>query len=262
MDLFSFSRLQRFDTCPRQFAYKYVLGLDDPSGPPAVLGKTIHKAIEHCLNGRSFEDAIVTAYIEEGDSTVDKTSVESMVNTALIYGLRGPTEQHFVLPLAEGIKLQGYIDLKPENVSVPTIVDWKTGFKFYRVLDTWQLPLYAAAVMEETGAKFVKGVLAFLRFNKTPYTLIGRNEVAQAKAWAIRTARDIQLRLELLAVLGTQEAFPAKPSPACQSCNWSYRCLSEEIKGGFIHENLSGFNGYPSKVFKDVGNKPCAGSNG
>ncbi|SPF55229.1 hypothetical protein SBF1_8080003 [Candidatus Desulfosporosinus infrequens] len=110
---------------------------DDPAGPPAVLGKTVHKANELCIKGISLDDAVVTAYLEEGDSTVDKSTVESMVKTALSYHYRGPVEQHFILQLTKGIKLQGYIDLIPTNGQIPTVVDWKTGFKLYKVLDTW-----------------------------------------------------------------------------------------------------------------------------
>jgi len=231
MELFSFSRLSLFRTCPKRWHYKYVLGLVDPSGAPAILGKTIHKANELCLNGHSFEDAVATAYMEEGDSTVERSTVEAMVRTALSYGYQGATEHHFIMPLAKGIRLQGYIDLIPDNAQVPTIVDWKTGFKLYKALDTWQLPLYAAAVIDQRGVDRVKGVLAFLRFKSTRTAMIGRKEAAQAKAWAVRAAEDIQQRLELLAILGPNEAFPDRPSPACRNCPWCYQCLREKEKG-------------------------------
>lgn len=228
MELFSFSRLNFFETCPRRFAYKYVLHLEDLAGPPAVLGKTVHKAIELCLNGRSLEDAVTTAFLEEGDDTVEKATVETMVKTALAYGYRGLAERHFVLPLTDKINLQGYIDLIPNRSRVPTVIDWKTGFKVYGVLHTWQLPLYAAAVMNETGAERVKGVLAFLRFRNTQFAFIGHEEALRAKAWAIRTAEEIQQRLELLSVLDLHEVFPARPTPACGNCLWSLMCLREE----------------------------------
>jgi len=228
MEIFSFSRLNLFDTCHRRFAYKYVERLADPPGLPAVLGKTIHKANELCLNGHPFEDAIITAYLEEGDSTVDRMTVESMVKTALNYGYSGPTEQHFLLQLTKNIRVQGYIDLQADNTSIPTIVDWKSGFNCYGVFDTWQLPLYAAAVMEQSGFKSIKGVYAFLRFKRTESALITQKEASQAKQWVIQTAQEIQSRLELLAVLEIPEAFPSRSSPACGNCPWSLSCLREE----------------------------------
>jgi len=227
MEIFSFSRLKIFDTCKRRFAYKYIEKLADPPGPPAILGKTVHKANELCLNGQSFEDAIITAYIEEGDSSVERTTVESMVKTALNYGYSGPTEQHFLLQLTKNIKVQGYIDLQVDNVSIPTIVDWKTGFNRYGVFNTWQLPLYAAAVMEQTGYQSIKGVYAFLRFKRIESALITQKEASQAKQWVIQTAQEIQARLELLTVLDIPEAFPPRPSPACGNCPWSLSCLRE-----------------------------------
>ncbi|KLU62327.1 PD-(D/E)XK nuclease superfamily protein [Peptococcaceae bacterium CEB3] len=228
MELFSFSRLSLFATCPRRFAYKYIEGLDDPPGPPAVFGKTVHKAIELCLHGYSFKDSVTIALLEKGDSTVDRATMKSMVKTALSYGLRGPTEQHFVLPLAAGIKLQGYIDFEGLSAPPPLIVDWKTGYKTYQVLDTWQLPLYAAAVMKKTGERTVKGVLAFLRFRRTQHAQITKEKASLAVSWAIQMAEEIQQRLDFLAVLEPHEAFPYRASPACGNCPWSLLCLREE----------------------------------
>lgn len=229
MDLFSFSRLTLYQSCPRRFYYKYVLELDDPAGFPAILGKTSHKAIELCYNGYFFEDAIVTAWLEESDMTVEADELRSLVQTALSYGLNGIPEKHFVLPLAQGINFQGYIDLLDYNREIPLIVDWKTGWNQYKVMDTWQLPLYAAAVMEETGAQMVQGMLAFLRFNRTESAVITRETASQAKAWAVRTAEEVQLRLDLLSGLEAREAFPSSPSPACRHCPWSYECLSWDL---------------------------------
>jgi CRISPR/Cas system-associated exonuclease Cas4 (RecB family) len=231
MELFSFSRLSLYHTCPKRWYYKYVVKLDDPAGAPAILGKTVHKAVELVLNGRSFDEAVLAAIANEGDSTVDKSIVESMTKTALAYGYKGSTEQHFVMVLAKGIRVQGYIDVIVYNGQIPTIVDWKSGFKLYKVLDSWQLPLYAAAVMEQRGIETVKGVLSFLRFNTTRTTLIGRKEASLAKAWAIQIAEEIQERLDLLAIFEPNEIFPAKPSPACRNCPWCVRCLMED-KGG------------------------------
>jgi hypothetical protein len=128
MELFSFSRLKLFATCPRRFALKYVEKQPDPPGPAAILGKTVHKAIELCLNGHWIEDAIATAYMEEADQTVEKAIVEEMVKAALSYlsfGAKGVTEQHFIMRLADKVKLQGYIDFRADG-QIPTLVDWKT----------------------------------------------------------------------------------------------------------------------------------------
>lgn len=231
MDLFSFSRLNLLDTCKRRFAYKYVEKLPDPPGSPAVLGKTVHRAYELYSNGYLFEDAIVTAYLEEGDSTVERSIVESMLTTAIGYKYTGTVEHHFIMQLTDKIKLQGYIDLHADNTSMSTIIDWKTGFKTYGVFDTWQLPLYAAAAMKKTGDKVIKGMYAFLRFKRIESGIITQKEASQAVQWAISTAEEVQSRLELLSVLTIPEVFPARPSPACGNCPWSLLCLRES-KGG------------------------------
>lgn len=231
MELFSFSRLSLFHTCPWRWHFKYVLGLDDPPGPAAIFGKTVHKAIELVLNGRSFDDAVVTAWLEESDMTVDAAEIRAMVQTALSYGPQGETERHFILPLTNEIKLQGYIDMLDTNRAMPLIADWKTGWKRYDACDTWQLPLYAAAVMEQTGAEAVHGMLVFLRFNDARHAIISKEAAAQAKDWAIKTAEEIQFRLDLLCVMEPHEAFPPKPSPECGNCPWSVLCLEEDTRG-------------------------------
>jgi len=128
---FSYSRLNLFQNCPRRFFYKYVLGWEDPAGLPAIFGKTVHKAIENYLNDCLFEEAIATAWITEADMSpaVIRAEIEQQVNTALSYSFTGEVEKHFVMELAEGIELQGYIDLSLEQGTFPrpAIVDWKTG---------------------------------------------------------------------------------------------------------------------------------------
>lgn len=234
MELFSFSRLNTFTSCPRRFYYKYILGWDDPVGLPAIFGKTVHKAIELYLNGRYFfDDAIVFAWIEEANmsSEIKKADVERQVRNALSYSFNGKVENHFVMQLGEGVKLQGYIDLAMSQGKYPrpAIVDWKTGRNVYEVLANWQIPLYAAHIMEKTEQPEVLGMLAFLRFNRIEKAIITREIAQQAKEWALKTARDIQERLDILPILTEEESlhqvFAAKPSWLCGYCPWSYQCL-------------------------------------
>ncbi len=229
MDTFSFSRLNTYETCPRRFYYKYVLGWEDPAGLPAIFGKTVHKAVEFCLNGHSFNDAVATAWIEEGnmDPGVDKAEVERQVNRALRLGFTGEVERHFVMELAPGIKLQGYIDLVVDG-HIPIIIDWKTGRKTNGVLANWQIPLYSAHVME-SGYNRVLGMLAFLRFNRIFKDILTPEIAQKAKNWAIGLAREIQHKLDLLPLLTETEilfkAFPDQTSWLCGYCPWSYDCL-------------------------------------
>jgi CRISPR/Cas system-associated exonuclease Cas4 (RecB family) len=51
MNIFSFSRLNLYETCPRRFYLKYVEGMEEPPTEAAELGKAVHRYIELVLHG-------------------------------------------------------------------------------------------------------------------------------------------------------------------------------------------------------------------
>lgn len=241
MNTFSFSRLNLYQTCPRRFYYKYVLELDDPPGEAAILGKTVHKAIELVLNGRSFDDAVLTACMEEAGLSVDRTEVEMLTKTALSFArhyYNRETEKYIMTELSEiiielgkGILFHGYIDLLClcRKNEIPVILDWKTNRSPYDITSTWQILLYAAAVMEQTGVETVEGILVFLRTGHVSRSVINENMAKQAKEWAARTAEEIQHKLELIkSSRDPHGIFPSSPSVACRYCPWSYLCLKTD----------------------------------
>ncbi|QNB45430.1 hypothetical protein BR63_03315 [Thermanaerosceptrum fracticalcis] len=246
MNTFSFSRLNLYQTCPRRFYYKYVLELDDPPGEAAILGKTVHKAIELVLNGRSFDDAVLTACMEEAELMLDKQEIERMVQTAMntlpmFPGKPTGVEQYFLEKLTEQselfpgmvipeTKIQGYIDLAYKNRTLPAILDWKTNRQPYPVNHTWQIPLYASIIMEQEKAEAVEGVLVFLRTGQIFKQIISKEMAKMAMGWAARLAGEINIKLYHL---NTDRADPlasfnSQPSTACGHCPWSYLCLKTD----------------------------------
>jgi CRISPR/Cas system-associated exonuclease Cas4 (RecB family) len=248
MNTFSFSRLNLYQTCPRRFYYKYVLGLNDPPSEAAILGKTVHKAIELVLNGRLFDDAILTACLEEADLAVDRQEVEILVKTALVKLPLFPnspriTEKYFLETLVAEkqvypgivlpkLKIQGYMDLFFKQCRVPVIVDWKTNRQPYPVNHTWQIPLYASIIMEQEKAEAVEGVLVFLRTGQVCRQIISKEMANMAREWAARLAWEINIKLYHL---NTDRADPlasfnSQPSTACSHCPWCYQCLIQDTK--------------------------------
>ena len=242
MEMFSHSRLDTYQSCNRRFYYKYILDLKDEPGLPAIFGKTAHKAIELNLKGRSFEDAVTTAWIEEADMfpSVVRKELETHVNNALHFARnmsdldQVEAEKHFVLKLSEGIKLQGYIDLIMNTSSLmPTLVDWKTGRVVTEVLDKKQMSLYSAYIMDTYKVDRCVAISYFTRFRSFKKEIITRDIADEAKEWAIRVAREIQGKLDLLPVLSKKEtikAFPATPGYVCKWCCWGRECLVDDQK--------------------------------
>jgi RecB family exonuclease len=237
MDTFSFSRLNLYQNCPRRFYYKYILQLDDPSGLPAIFGKTVHKAIELVINGRSFNDSITSAWIEESEmnSEISRDEIEWHVRNATRFIFNGKPETHFLMELEKGIKLQGYIDLSGmSHDGYYTVLDWKTGRNQFDVLSNWQIPLYAAYVMKNTGCDAVMGMLVFTRFNSVKREIITKDIAEQAIEWAVNTAKTIQSRIEYATIMSKKEivrfAFPSSPCGECSHCPWARECLVDDSK--------------------------------
>jgi len=103
----------------------------------------------------------------------------------------------------------------------------------YHYLANWQIPLYSVYIMAETGADEVLGMLAFLRYKQLKKAIITQEIAQKAKEWAIKTAREIQLKLDILPLLTEEEtlnqAFPARASWLCRYCSYSYECLKTRI---------------------------------
>lgn len=242
MDTFSFSRLNLFETCARRFYYKYILQLPDLIGLPAIFGKTVHKAVELMVaHGYSLDSAVTQAWVHEAgmSEAILRKEIEKHAKVAQTVMRTGTlvsnfnAETHFIMELAENIKLQGYIDLHgTQRDGYEAVVDWKTGRNRFGVLDSWQIPLYAAYIMESNDSDVVKGMLVFTRFNWMEQEIITRDIAEKAKEWALITARTIQTKIDFASVMTKKEvlkfAFPSRPCGACSHCPWARECLMDD----------------------------------
>ena len=242
MDTFSFSRLNLFETCARRFYYKYILQWCDPVGLPAIFGQTVHKAIELMVtHGYSLDGAVLQAWVHEAEmsESIPREEIEKHAKVAQI-AMRTVirninAETHFVMELAEDVKLQGYIDLHgTQRDGYEAVVDWKTGRNQFDVLSNWQIPLYAAYVMKNTGCDAVMGMLVFTRFNSVKREIITKDIAEQAIEWAVNTAKTIQSRIEYATIMSKKEivrfAFPSSPCGECSHCPWARECLVDDSK--------------------------------
>lgn len=230
LEVFSFSRLNLYETCPYRFYKRYVEGIEEPETYPLALGKGVHKAVEKKLKGMEHESAVLLGIIEaDFHPEVEEQELSWLVKNAPIHKLNEvlDVELHFQLPLSDepdAPQLQGYIDV----VGNGYIVDWKTNRVMYDVRDNFQVGLYAWALNQLFGYQKVYGHLYFLRFKKQSFSVFGLEEMEKARVWAYTLAKEIQ---DKVAKIKEQpnlvfELFPATPQSFCSHCPFAYECHS------------------------------------
>ncbi|MFC3041584.1 RecB family exonuclease [Virgibacillus xinjiangensis] len=230
--IFSFSRLNLYRQCPYRFYNKYILGKEEPVTKPLALGKAVHQSIDDIINGFSHEEAVMNGYAAAGfHEELMHQEISNLVERAPVRPNMGKTEVYFKLPLSErhnAPEIQGYIDLvSPDGA----ITDWKTNRSIYGVKDNKQLALYAWAISQEIDIDRVEGILYFLRFRKEKGKIFSKEEMEEARRWALDTADEINERLELLEIMpkGTDRLFPTKPSRQCGHCPFAGHCILENM---------------------------------
>lgn len=232
--IFSFSRLNLFNSCPFRFYKKYIEGYEEPTTLPLALGKGVHKTIEDKINGIEHSEAVLNGIIEaEFHNEVTYEDISFLAKRAKIYPNMGQTEIYFKLPLHDGENaplLQGYIDVVGKNGS--SITDWKSNRVMYNVLDNHQIGLYAWAIGLTYGVNQVLGTLFFLRFRKGSSHLYTYSDMESSRLWALGLADEINSKLDLLDLVPDQrdKIFPAKPSSICRHCPFSIECYQRFSK--------------------------------
>jgi hypothetical protein len=104
--------VQTFVNCKRRWAWRYVVGVEEPPSPAAELGKAVHAQLENYLNGGAIDYTSETGYIAaSGIQHLPKSGTS---------GLLVEEEFHFFGP--SGHSYLGYKDLE-----VPGHCGHKTG---------------------------------------------------------------------------------------------------------------------------------------
>src|SRR5699024_8812506 len=209
MNVFSFSRLTKYEDCPFQFFQKYVLEKEEPKSFPLALGNATHNAIEKILKGEDKALATGEALMEEDffegydeDPLTCINMLKDFVATAPVDELlkrNAQIESFFKIPLSNEDNapyIRGYIDVIVDNQE---IWDWKTNKWSYDVTNDHQQGLYAWAISEKhnlTGG--INARLFFLRNGYYSQYIYGEKEQEEARLWAYDVAKDIQNRLQEL----------------------------------------------------------------
>jgi putative RecB family exonuclease len=257
-DHFSISAMGTFQTCPRQWRYKYLDRASPEFVPSSLLfGAAVHTALETIhravMNGSvaSFDEAAhvfadhwATESAEKAVRFCQGESTETL--HALARSLLALYVEHHVPTLGWVRKVEESVRAALPGMSVPVVgrIDWlaeddqalwlvdaktaRSAFNDDRLREvTPQLALYASTYMPLAAflGKPLRGRLVLFRKLKKP-----RIEVRELDLGAADLAYTQQMLREtwsLIEAAYRADSFPVCPSWACKQCVYQLRCRQE-----------------------------------
>jgi putative RecB family exonuclease len=255
------SRVSSWRSCELAFAYRHVLGLPDPSGEPAVLGRFVHAVLE-ALHGlpraeRTLERARALAGEEKLRLAADdEYQVLALDDTGArafrwrawhavqaAFRLEDPTTidsagQEVRLDVElEGVRVLGFADrIDRDGRGGLVVTDYKTGsappprFQADKLL---LMDLYALMIEQAWGRRPVAHRLLFLGNGVEVRTSVND---ARCQA-AVETLQETWSQVGAACASGD---FTARESPLCGWC--SYRAHCPVFGGEVVTEAAVGFS--------------------
>jgi DNA helicase II / ATP-dependent DNA helicase PcrA len=254
---FSYSQLNSFESCPKQYRYKYVLGLPGPKSPTLAFGRSIHNTLRTFYESlKNFKEGIpgfyeaptvemlIEAYyakwINEGYESkkheqTRKEQGEEMLRNYFVtnYSIEeSPIELEKSISykindiLMKGqvdrIDLVGVEDL-PDGTKrkIINIVDYKTGKVKDKkaVEDDLQLSLYAIALEQFNEYRVESASLVFVEHNEIVSANVSQKNKDKVKERVIELVGDIRKGL-----------FLAKPNFfMCKFCDYKSICSDAAV---------------------------------
>ncbi|MGI9862338.1 PD-(D/E)XK nuclease family protein [Moorella naiadis] len=224
---YSFSRLERFKTCPMSYFLHYVEKIPEPPSKPLEFGKACHIGIEAGLKGMDPAASIdqyattKTKLLTPEDADEAKKLAERFLNS---YTPRGKIyiEQE-LKGVIKGEDIIGYADLIEIDGNSMVITDFKSNWQKYSPVEKAQLPLYAWLASQQTGIKNVQIRLWFLRYVREPVVQVAATDdvMLQGVAW---TAGKIEEIREAMSYPGNM-GFEPKSGSQCKYCGYAVSCL-------------------------------------
>ena len=252
--------LHFYHECPRQYYYKYVVGIPEAVSFEARLGTAIHRALEAYHRKHTHADPAHLPELTElfaaelarvpFQSQKEAEQAQERGRQFLAQYLReeGPrslairkveVEKPFALRLAPDVTLAGKIDRLDELTDGRfRVVDYKTGRLDSRpeYLAGMQMPIYAWAVREALGRELE--AVEVIGLKELSQTAKGARVHRQVLPWdddtryALTPARLDQLKAEILAIVEGIRAGQFDPAPDERRCAWCpYRLLCDQAWG-------------------------------
>jgi len=256
----SYSRLSRWEQCPRSYAFHYIEKKQAEPGLPLRFGKTIHAVIERLIKevvddertGPLSEERAIELYREawgaEQLTGMDVFAEGLAILRRFIAG-SGVVDHRDVLAIEKEFRLPvgpfevlGFIDrvdwIDDETVEV---IDYKTNHQLFardEVDTSLQMSLYEVAVRRLwPWAKKVKLTFWMLRHGAKQETTRTPEQLADALAYVETIGRQTETATE----------YPARLNANCSYCDHRKQCpaYADALKGKreFIVEDLADLEG-------------------
>ncbi|MGB9880132.1 MAG: RecB family exonuclease [Anaerolineae bacterium] len=228
---YSYSQFEKFNLCPRSYFEAYCAQAPQVKTPELELGELAHRAIERVITGKIRPDQVLDWAVAQSSGTLwlgEKEAAMVADWTARFFdAFRSDgeiaCEKEFKAEV-DGIPVKVRIDILQRVKNRVIITDLKTNTEAYEPLDTMQIPLYAWVVGRALGVEQVEGRLWFLRYSFRPMRaeVLTPAETEKARAWAVKTAQEIEAARAMPGLMG----FPERPGAGCRVCGTPLQCSS------------------------------------
>lgn len=235
LERLSYSRLERFASCPYSFYLRYLVGLPEPPNKSLERGRLAHELIARGLSGKDPQREaaeLAPRYVSLEEKDVAEAADMACRFLASYRPVPGYRAEYAIEDAVDGVPFVAVLDLvEPDGDGSLTITDFKTDWEPYKPTDKMQLPLYAYFAARHFRAKRVHMRLWFLRYRRDPV----REEPATPEAVrsALSWVRGMVARIRDAEELPGSLGFPPAPGRACEACGSAYslRCLAETLSG-------------------------------
>lgn len=202
----SYSRLTKYEKCPRQFKFSAVDRIPEVPSPAMERGKLIHKQAEDYLNGKNeLPPPVAPALL--GTYAAMREYTPKLVENELALSQTWKATGWFADDCWLRVKFDVVLLYGDDTAEV---ADHKTGKKYGSSEE--QMELYGVSLMSaRKSLKEVRVRLLYVDVGEQVYATVSRKDVpALRKQWEKRASPLLR-----------DEIFAPKPGPHCRWCSYS-----------------------------------------
>lgn len=207
-NVYSFSRLGTFQTCPFAYNEKYNNGYIEGDSGWTLGGTHAHSIVEGILKGEIDPKDAPDLWINETPKfefpTMRPKYIHDYVQSihqffTTFKGINNEIlniERHFKIQI-DGIWFQGFVDLETKTDEHLSMIDWKTssisGFSGKKLKEkARQLYLYSESMKEHYGSYPKEMFFYMLKYRKAVKIDFNKKDLQEAKDWLKSTVEQIE----------------------------------------------------------------------
>ena len=234
----SYSQIDTFNTCPRQYRFRYLQRIPIPPSAAQSFGSSLHQALrdfyQAVKEGKkpTKEDLLkfldqnwlAEGYTSKSHEKRMKKEGKQMLKNFYEQGYYPQIppkslEQNFVVKISPYLKVGGKIDRVDEIEGKLEIIDYKTGkvWEQKKIDESLQMTVYALAAIDKGiyNKKPEEVILSFyfLKAGEKKSTRRNKKQLEEAKKELLAKAKEIE-----------KSPFDPRPSQMCEFCEYQLLC--------------------------------------